>query len=77
MIQAAFMTRSLVGVDQALVGHTINHWNSNLVSSLCSSLVALLYGVINILDAGTHHCTHAHVMGATGNGLTGAFSCSG
>jgi hypothetical protein len=77
MIQATFMTRSLVSVDKTFVCHAINRGNGVLESSFRCRLVAFFYGVVNILDVSTHHSAHAHVMGATGNGLTGAFSCSG
>ncbi len=77
IIQTTFMTRSLVFVDQAFVCHAVDRWYSVLESSLCCRLVAFFYGVVNILDVSTHHSAHAHVMGATVNGLTGAFFCSG
>jgi len=77
MIQTTFMTRGLVSVDQAFVCHTINSGDSVLESSFCCGLVAFFYGVVNILDVSTHHSAHAHVMGATVNGLAGAFFCSG
>lgn len=76
MIQAALMTRSLVSVDQALVGHTIDSRHSMLVGGFCFSLIAFINCVIYIFYAGTHHCAHAHVVGATVNGLSGAFFCS-
>ncbi len=71
------MPRCLVSVNQALVSHAVDGRNSVLVGGFCCRLVAFLDGVVNTLDVGTHHSAHAHVMGASGNGLTGAFFCSG
>ena len=77
MVQTAFMARCLVSVNQALVRHTVNSGHSILVCSLSRRLVAFFNSVVNAFDVSTHHSAHAHVVGATVNGLAGAFSCSG
>ena len=77
MIQTAFMARGLVAMDQALVGHAVDCGHCVFVRSFCCRLVAFFNSVVNAFDVSTHHSAHAHVVGATVNGLAGAFSCSG
>jgi len=77
MIQTAFMARGLVAMDQALVGHAVDCGHCVFVGSFCCRLVAFFNSVVNAFDVSAHHSAHAHVVGATVNGLTGAFSCSG
>ena len=71
------MTRGLVAMDQALVGHAVDRGYSVLVGSFSCRLIAFFNSVVNAFDVGTHHSAHAHVVGATVNGLAGAFFCSG
>ena len=77
MIQTAFMARGLVAMDQALVGHAVDRGHCVFIGSFGCRLIAFFNSVVNTFDIGAHHSAHAHVLGATGNGLTGAFSCSG
>ena len=77
MIQTTFMARGLVAMDQAFVGHAVDRGHCILVGSLSCRLVAFFNSVVNAFDVSAHHSAHAHVVGATVNGLAGAFFCSG
>jgi hypothetical protein len=63
-IQAALMTSGFVLVDDAFIGHTVDNWHGQNVSSRLFS-VFCVDGFNYILDVGTNHGTQAGVVAAT------------
>ncbi|OBZ29678.1 hypothetical protein BK643_16255 [Pseudomonas protegens] len=64
-IQTTFMASSLVLVDDAFIGHAVDNWHSQNISSLRFFSVFCVDGFNYILDVGTNHGTQAGVVAAT------------
>jgi len=74
-VQAALVTGSLVFMDDAFVGHAVDHGNRCGVSSLGVFFVAGQNGGLNFLDTGAHHGAEAGIVLAVLLGLASTFFC--
>ena len=72
--QAAFMAGRLVFMNDLLVGNAVNDANVLIEGALCSSLVATVHGLENLLDRSTQRGTQARIMSALLDCLASAFS---
>ena len=72
--QAALVTRSLVLVNNILVGNTVDDADVFVKDALSSSLVTAFHGLDDLLDRGAQSGTQARVMCALLDRLAGAFS---
>ena len=72
--QAALGTRSLVLVDDLLVGDAVEDCNGLLEDTLSGGFVASIDRLTHTLDRGTQGRTQAGVMGALLVSLTGALA---
>src|SRR5574343_531870 len=72
--QAALGARSLVLVDDLLVGNAVEHCDGLLEDALCGGFVTSFDRLTHALDRGTQGRTQAGVMGALLVSLTGALA---
>src|SRR5690606_20882905 len=69
----ALVTSSFVLVDDALVGHTVDHRHSQGVGGLGFGQIFGVDSLDYVLDVGTHHRAQACVVAAALLSLIGAF----
>src|SRR5690606_28709458 len=72
-VQAALVTSGFVLVDDAFVGHTVDHGHGCSVSSTSFFQIFCVDGFDHILDVGTNHGAQAGVVAATLLSLNCAF----
>lgn len=73
-VQAAFMSRGLVGADQALAGGFVDHGNAGFVQFSGLILVAGVDSGYHFFDIGTKLGALSRIVGTTFVSLSGAFS---
>ncbi len=62
LVQAAFVTGSLVFVNDAFVSHTVDDRNSCFVGSGSSGVFASFNGINHFFQIGTNHGTQAGIV---------------
>src|SRR5690606_38950510 len=62
LVEAGLVAGGLVSIDDALVGHAVDHGHGRGIGLRCRFLVAFLDGLYDVLYVRAHFRTQAHVM---------------